>query len=72
MDDYDRLWRNSERSFKLFQRFVVGVMIVGFLAAAGWSALVYQDCRANGLRLYQCAAMMQNPHYVAVDNLDRP
>ncbi len=66
----DDMFDSRMRSFKLFHRAVSLIVGVGIVASIAWAVMVYQDCRADGLRLYQCAAVLNNPQYIAVDSLD--
>jgi hypothetical protein len=57
---------------KYLKYFVGGMfVIVPLLMVAGmiWNYMLYQECRADGLKAYQCHAMISNPSYVAVDDV---
>jgi hypothetical protein len=54
--------------FLLMFLFIVGGWIVGGI----WNYQMYQDCRADGHKAYQCQAMLTNPSYVAVEDITRP
>ena len=44
----------------------IGAMIAGGI----WNYRMYQDCRADGHKAYQCQAMLSGEaHYVAVDDV---
>lgn len=51
---------------KLFFVFFFIILIGGII----FNVFVFKDCTDRGHALYQCAAAMQNPHYVAVDSMD--
>jgi hypothetical protein len=57
-----------------FPRIVVGGMfiLVPLLMVAGaiWNYMLYQECRADGNKSYQCVAMLSNPNYVAIDHMN--
>jgi hypothetical protein len=57
---------------KLIKYFVGGMFIIVpllMIAGAIWNYTLYQECRADGHKAYQCQAMLSNPSYVAVDDV---
>lgn len=34
-----------------------------------WNFIMFQECRADGHKAYQCQAMLSDSHYVAVEDI---
>jgi len=53
------------RMIKAFFAFVVVVFVLGI----AYNVFVFTDCMNAGNRAYQCNAAMQNPNYIAVEDI---
>ena len=57
---------------KLIKYFVGGMFVIVPLLIVGgmiWNFMLYQECRSDGHKAYQCQAMLSNPSYVAVEDI---
>jgi cation diffusion facilitator CzcD-associated flavoprotein CzcO len=57
------------RLIGIFVGFVFTLVIGAFIIGGFWNYQMYRECRADGHKAYQCKAMLQNPSYLAIDDM---
>ena len=54
---------------RLFVRAMFIIVPILMVAMLIWNLFMFQQCRADGHKAYQCQAMLSNPSYVVVDDM---
>lgn len=63
--DFDR----SFRRMGLLVKLVFVVVILGFIGGGIYNYMIFKDCRAHGYAMFQCNAAINNPGYIAIDDM---
>jgi len=49
-------------------RFFQALVLAAIVGIAVWQVMVYRDCRADGLKSYQCMGMLSGERYVLIED----